>query len=138
MSITITVDKSALDELDEKLHASAKEVMGRIAERLLGAVKRNLASVGPALAASTLAIRKKRGESGTSPLAGLANTLTSRSTPTMAAAGAGFPGLPQQLGFTTGAKSMIPGKDVPARPFALLDDDLIDYATDQIEEFFLG
>lgn len=139
--VEITVDSHELDELDEKLHADPKKTMGTIADRLVGSLRKRVESgPGPALSAATLEIRRRRGQGGSKPLEAsgrMAGSIRRRATAKLAYAGIDFPAAALQAGFTTSAKSAIPGKVVPARPFVYLDEVDADFAAEQIAAFYL-
>jgi phage gpG-like protein len=141
MGLTVTVDASELEELHEKLNRDAKPLMQKLADRFVGSLRSKMAAVSLAPSAATLAIRKRRGGTGSAPLVDMGKMLGSikaRSTKNSAAAQVSWPALALHEGFTTAADSAIPGKVVPARPFVFLEESEFDEAVSEMEAFLLG
>ena len=141
MSLEIEIDTHELDELRERFSASLQPVMKPIADRLATGLRERLrAGSFAALSQATLSIRKRRGQTGTAPLVAtgaLEASITAHATGSTATASASGPGaIALQQGFTTSPRSMIPGKQVPARPFALLSGGEADEAVRDIMEFY--
>lgn len=131
-----------LTAIHEKLHASLKPVYEQISERMATAVRASLQSGSFApLSPVTLEIRARRGGGGSTPLSAsgkMAGSVTARATEKAAIARIGWPALAHQEGYVTSPKSAIPNKVVPARPFAVLGDDVIEGAFTLIEEHYFG
>jgi phage gpG-like protein len=132
-----------LRELDARLHAPATEPLTKIGEELAEIIRRQLRAGDFApLAESTLEIRRRRGQSGSAPLiasGALLGSITHSADADEASAGSDLQrAAHQQFGFTTGKGSAIPGKVVPARPFALIDDSDAERFEDQLADFLLG
>lgn len=134
---------AGLLDLDERIHRDATGEMQDVGRQLADIVRRQLHSGAFApLTEASIDIRRRRGVSGGTPLVAtgeLERSIDSSATADEASAGpsvdyAGH----QQFGFSTGASSMIPGKQVPPRPFALLDDSDADDIEARLTRFLLG
>lgn len=143
--LEISVDHEgirALEELHERLNRSPKPVLEEVAEGLAALLRQHIdAGDFPPLSPVTLEIRRRRGQTGTSPLidmGAMVGSIRSRATKDVAIASVGWPAQRIDAGFTTGEKSAIPGKEVPARRFVFFRDEDLDPFQDKIAEFLLG
>tara|TARA_R100000664_G_scaffold33329_2_gene50186 strand:+ start:325 stop:771 length:447 start_codon:yes stop_codon:yes gene_type:complete len=102
--------------LAKKINSISGQYVDDLAKESAGLSKDKITKGLERLKKSTIDIRKMRGIAGTKPL--IATGALFRS---IKSAKGGFKmlhyGLNQHKGFTTGKKSMIPNKKVPARPF---------------------
>ena len=139
MGLRVTIDKRALEELQERLEADPKPVLQRLADRFADTVRRRLEEVALAPSPATLKIRKQRGRTGERPLVDtgdMADSVRPRTTKDSAGASVRWPALPHQIGVTTSADSAIPGKAIPPRPFVVLDDADITFAVEEMGDFY--
>lgn len=137
--------KSLLVKLSDRAKGvDRKPLMERIADRLAQRIVGNIdAGAGAPLSAATLAIRKSRGITGTKPLVATGELRSKvKAVATDRSAGAEvqkFTASFLQFGVKkTGKGSAIPGKKVPARPFALLNPLDVTWAQDQLAAWVVG
>lgn len=140
--LQVEVDTADLLAAQEQLERDTKPLMAKLADRLAGALRRQLDGGNfAALAPATLELRRRRGIAGDRPLHAsgtMSDSLRPRHRKDFAAAGFRWPAGALNKGFTTHGRSAIPGKKVPERSFVFLDDSEVDAAEAEITEFLFG
>lgn len=129
-----------LRDTEAGFKASRRPQLSKISEWIAEDIRKRIqGGVRPALSETTLRIRKEGGSTPLIASGDLLNSIKAFAGESQASAGTDlFYGRFQQFGITTGEKSAVPGKKVPARPFVLLGESVVDRAMDLLADTVFG